>query len=109
MYAGAVSVPSHHRARFEAQPEEVAVSISADLFACGLATSVQSIVFPGVGIRPAGDDGRLRSPRWGRFFHGGIARCRIAWNFGSVYFGWRFALPGLLLYEADSCLYSPQS
>jgi NCS2 family nucleobase:cation symporter-2 len=33
------------------QPEEVAFLISADLFACGLATLVQSIGFPGVGIR----------------------------------------------------------
>jgi xanthine/uracil permease len=32
-------------------PEEVAFLISADLFACGLATLVQCIGFPGVGIR----------------------------------------------------------
>jgi NCS2 family nucleobase:cation symporter-2 len=32
-------------------PEDVAFLISADLFACGLATLVQSVGFPGVGIK----------------------------------------------------------
>jgi xanthine permease len=32
-------------------PEQIAVLINADLFACGIATLIQSIGFPGVGIR----------------------------------------------------------
>src|SRR3981189_1817076 len=51
MYAGAVVVPLIIGRALKLQPEEVAFLISADLFACGLATLVQSIGFPGVGIR----------------------------------------------------------
>ena len=51
MYAGAVAVPLIIGRALKLQPEEVAFLISADLFACGLATLVQSIGFPGVGIR----------------------------------------------------------
>jgi xanthine permease len=51
MYAGAVAVPLIIGRALKLQPEEVAFLISADLFACGLATLVQSIGFPGVGIK----------------------------------------------------------
>ncbi|EJW10638.1 Xanthine permease [Rhodovulum sp. PH10] len=51
MYAGAVAVPLIIGRALKLSPEEVAFLISADLFACGLATLVQSIGFPGVGIR----------------------------------------------------------
>jgi uric acid transporter len=51
MYAGAVAVPLIIGRALKLQPEDVAFLISADLFACGLATLVQSIGFPGVGIR----------------------------------------------------------
>ncbi len=51
MYAGAVAVPLIIGRALKLQPEEVAFLISADLFACGLATLVQSVGFPGVGIR----------------------------------------------------------
>jgi NCS2 family nucleobase:cation symporter-2 len=51
MYAGAVAVPLILGRALKLQPEEVAFLISADLFACGLATLVQSVGFPGVGIR----------------------------------------------------------
>jgi xanthine permease len=51
MYAGAVAVPLIIGRALKLQPEEVAFLISADLFACGLATLVQSIGLPGVGIR----------------------------------------------------------
>src|ERR1700690_1104108 len=51
MYAGAIAVPLIVGRTLKLQPEEVAFLISADLFACGLATLVQTVGFPGVGIR----------------------------------------------------------
>ncbi|UHC14912.1 purine permease [Methylobacterium currus] len=51
MYAGAVAVPLIIGRALGLRPEEVAFLISADLFACGLATLIQSAGFPGVGIR----------------------------------------------------------
>jgi xanthine permease len=51
MYAGAVAVPLIIGRTLKLSPEDVAYLISADLFACGLATLVQCIGFPGVGIR----------------------------------------------------------
>jgi uric acid transporter len=51
MYAGAVAVPLIIGRALKLSPEDVAFLISADLFACGLATLVQCIGFPGVGIR----------------------------------------------------------
>jgi NCS2 family nucleobase:cation symporter-2 len=51
MYAGAVAVPLIIGRALKLPPEQVAFLISADLFACGLATLVQSVGFPGVGIR----------------------------------------------------------
>src|SRR5246127_5868659 len=51
MYAGAVAVPLSIGRALKLPPEAVAFLISADLFACGLATLVQCLGFPGVGIR----------------------------------------------------------
>jgi uric acid transporter len=51
MYAGAVAVPLIIGRALGLPPEDVAFLISADLFACGLATLVQCLGFPGVGIR----------------------------------------------------------
>jgi xanthine permease len=51
MYAGAVAVPLIIGRALKLPPEDVAFLISADLFACGLATLVQSFGFPGVGIK----------------------------------------------------------
>ena len=51
MYAGAVAVPLILGRALKLAPEDVAFLISADLFACGLATLVQCIGFPGAGIR----------------------------------------------------------
>ena len=51
MYAGAVAVPLIVGRALKLPPEDVAFLISADLFACGVATLVQTIGFPGVGIR----------------------------------------------------------
>ncbi len=51
MYAGAIAVPLIIGRALKLPPEQVAFLISADLFACGLATIVQSLGFPGVGIR----------------------------------------------------------
>ncbi len=51
MYAGAVAVPLILGRALKLSPEDVAFLISADLFACGLATLVQSVGFPYVGIR----------------------------------------------------------
>src|SRR5664279_6549967 len=51
MYAGAIAVPLIIGRALHLAPEQVAMLISADLFACGLATLVQSFGLPGVGIR----------------------------------------------------------
>jgi uric acid transporter len=51
MYAGAVAVPLIIGRALKMSPEDVSFLINADLFACGLATLVQSVGFPGVGIR----------------------------------------------------------
>ena len=51
MYAGAVAVPLIVGRALNLSPADVAFLVSADLFACGIATLVQSIGFPGVGIR----------------------------------------------------------
>ena len=51
MYAGAVAVPLIIGRALKLPPEQVAFLISADLFAGGLATLVQSLGLPGVGIR----------------------------------------------------------
>jgi xanthine/uracil permease len=51
MYAGAVAVPLIIGRALKLPAEDVAFLISADLFACGLATLVQCIGFAGVGIR----------------------------------------------------------
>ena len=58
MYAGAVAVPLIIGRALKLPPEQVAFLISADLFACGLATLVQSLGLPGRRHPPAGDDGR---------------------------------------------------
>src|SRR6202161_3153525 len=51
MYTGAVAVPLIIGGALKLPLEDVAYLISADLFACGVATFVQCIGFPGVGIR----------------------------------------------------------
>lgn len=51
MYAGAVAVPLIIGRALKLSPEEIAFLISADLFACGIATLVQCIGFRGVGIK----------------------------------------------------------
>ena len=51
MYAGAVAVPLIVGRALKLSPEDVAFLISADLFACGLATLVQSLGLPGIGIK----------------------------------------------------------
>ncbi|TXM89507.1 purine permease, partial [Methylobacterium sp. WL122] len=51
MYAGAVAVPLIVGRALKLAPEQVAMLVSADLFAGGLATLVQSWGLPGVGIR----------------------------------------------------------
>ena len=51
MYAGAVAVPLIIGRALKLSPQDVAFLISADLFACGLATLVQSIGFPFVGVK----------------------------------------------------------
>lgn len=51
MYAGAVAVPLIVGRALKLPPEQVALLISADLFAGGLATLIQAWGAPGVGIR----------------------------------------------------------
>ncbi len=51
MYAGAVAVPLIVGRALKLPPEQVAALVSADLFACGLATLIQSLGIFGFGIR----------------------------------------------------------
>lgn len=51
MYAGAVAVPLIIGRALKLPPEDVAFLISADLFACGIATLAQCLGLFGVGIR----------------------------------------------------------
>lgn len=51
MYAGAVAVPLILGSAMKLPKEQVALLINADLFACGIATLIQSIGFRGFGIR----------------------------------------------------------
>jgi len=51
MYAGAVAVPLIIGRPLKLSPQDVAYLISADLFACGLVTLIQSVGLPYVGIR----------------------------------------------------------
>ena len=51
MYAGAVAVPLIVGRALQLPPEDVAFLISADLFACGIATLIQSLGLFGSGIR----------------------------------------------------------
>ncbi|WP_289014251.1 nucleobase:cation symporter-2 family protein [uncultured Methylobacterium sp.] len=51
MYAGAVAVPLIVGRALKLPPEQVAMLVSADLFACGLASLIQSWGLPGIGIR----------------------------------------------------------
>lgn len=51
MYAGAIAVPLIISGALGLTPDQRALLINADLLACGLATLVQAIGFPGVGIR----------------------------------------------------------
>jgi xanthine/uracil permease len=51
LYAGAVAVPLIIGRALKLTPEQVAALINADLFAGGIATLIQSVGFPRVGIR----------------------------------------------------------
>lgn len=51
MYAGAVAVPLIVGRALGLPPEHIALLVSADLFACGLATLIQSWGLPGIGVR----------------------------------------------------------
>ena len=51
MYAGAVAVPLIVGRALALPPQDIAFLIGADLFACGLATLVQCVGLPGVGVR----------------------------------------------------------
>ncbi|MFY9294664.1 MAG: nucleobase:cation symporter-2 family protein [Methylorubrum rhodinum] len=51
MYAGAVAVPLIVGRALKLSPEDIAILVSADLFACGIATLIQSWGLPGIGIR----------------------------------------------------------
>ncbi len=51
MYAGAVAVPLIVGRALQLPAEDIAFLISADLFACGIATLIQSLGIFGTGIR----------------------------------------------------------
>jgi len=52
MYAGAVAVPLIVAAALGLPREQLVYLIGADLFTCGSATLLQTVGFPGVGVRP---------------------------------------------------------
>jgi NCS2 family nucleobase:cation symporter-2 len=51
MYAGAIAVPLIIGRALKLTPEQIAILINADLFACGIVTIIQSLGIPGFGIR----------------------------------------------------------
>ena len=51
MYAGAVAIPLIIGRALKLPPEQVAMLVNADLFACGIVTLIQSWGLPGIGIR----------------------------------------------------------
>lgn len=51
MYAGAVAVPLIVGRALMLSIDDIALLISADLFACGIATLIQTLGLPGIGIR----------------------------------------------------------
>lgn len=51
MYAGAVAVPLIIGRALKLPADQVAFLVSADLFACGLATLIQTLGLPGIGVR----------------------------------------------------------
>ncbi len=51
MYAGAVAIPLIIGRALKLPPEQVAMLVSTDLFACGIVTLIQSWGLPGIGIR----------------------------------------------------------
>src|SRR6516162_3086297 len=51
MYAGAVAVPLIIGRAFKLPPEQIAILVNADLFACGVVTLIQSIGIGPFGIR----------------------------------------------------------
>jgi uric acid transporter len=51
MYAGAVAIPLIIGRALKLPPEQVVMLVSADLFACGIVTLIQSWGLPGIGIR----------------------------------------------------------
>jgi NCS2 family nucleobase:cation symporter-2 len=51
MYAGAVAVPLIVGRALNLPADQVAYLVSADLFACGLATLIQTLGLPGIGVR----------------------------------------------------------
>ena len=51
MYAGAVAVPLIIGRALKLPPEQVAFLVSADLFACGIASFIQSFGLPLIGVR----------------------------------------------------------
>ena len=50
MYAGAVAIPLIIGRALKLPPEQVAMLVSADMFACGIVTLIQSWGLPGIGI-----------------------------------------------------------
>jgi xanthine/uracil permease len=51
MYAGSVAVPLIVGRALKLTPDQIAFLVNADLFACGIATFIQSFGFPGFGVR----------------------------------------------------------
>ena len=58
MYAGAVAVPLIIGRALKLPPEQIALLVNADLFACGIVTLIQSIGIGPFGISTSNHDGR---------------------------------------------------
>ena len=78
MYASAVAVPLIVGRALHLSQGQMAILINADLFACGIATLIQTVGFPGVGIRLPMIMGVTFGVHRADARDGGDARCRLA-------------------------------
>jgi len=110
MYAGAVAVPLVVGRALKLPPEQVALLISADLLACGLATLIQTLGLPGIGVRlpvMMGVTFASVSPMLAMAAGGASAAASLSLIYGSVIAAGIFALFAAPFVGKLSKLFSP--
>ena len=90
---------SHHRARFEAATRRGRLSDKCRPVCMRVGDVGAKYRLSWRRHSAAGDDGRYFRLGGADAVHGGVARCRIAWNLRLGYFGWRICAPGCSVYE----------